>query len=134
MTFSLVEYIILISIIALSSCKSNISRVADVSAIKIKAYDLLKKEIECIVSDDSMHYLCIADDDPRGDPLRKVYVVYDYEGNLIIDPMRIHGQVNWFSKDQIELIEYSRVINKTEDTQPKRTIVDINQESKKRKE
>ena len=103
------------------------------STIKFKAFELLKKEVYCNISDDSMYYLCIGDDDPRGDPLRKVYVVYDYKGNLITDAKRIYGQVSWVNSEQIELIEYSRLVNKTKDSQPKITIVDIKKESENEK-
>lgn len=90
------------------------------------ATEQLGKVYQCLSSDNKEYNLCFSDDDPLGDPLRKVYIVIDSQGSIVVPQGRIHGTIKWINDTQIELTEYSRVLDKRGNTDPRITLINVN--------
>lgn len=110
------------------SCKSQ--KVLPQKEINESANAYLAKSAVCHANADSTLYLCVADDDPSMDPLRKVYVVYDEYGKMIMDKHRVHGKVSWSAKDELLETIYARVVQGDDDTQPETRKIKIEREKK----
>ena len=118
MKYLLISTILVFTILTvLSSCKSK-SAVADLSQEEIAnrlAEVFESKKYKCTQNEIKDLRLCIADDDPTGDRLRKVYAVYNDEYQIVYGPKKVHGKVFWTDDDHVMLEIYPRVIDRSKE-------------------
>lgn len=111
----LIQFIVISIGLSFMSCKSNEAVVEETNMARTKAKiaELFEgKKYHCKKNNSGDMQLCVADDDPQGDRLRKVYAVYDSKYNMIYGPKRVHGKVGW-SDDSSLLIEvFPRVLHR----------------------
>lgn len=100
-----------------NSCKTK-KTIEDLSTdeVKIKLSEIFEgKKYKCIQNEIKDLRLCIADDDPTGDRLRKVYAVYNNSYDLIYGPKKVHGKVYWTDDNYVMIEIYPRVVDRSKE-------------------
>jgi len=113
----LTALLILGILLVMGSCKSKDTMTETPQEdIDIKLAEVFEtKKYKCIQNETKDLRLCIADDDPTGDRLRKVYAVYNNSYDLIYGPKKVHGKVNWTDDNHLMIEIYPRVVDRSKE-------------------
>ncbi len=122
-------FIVLISISITGCCRcaqqSVSSDMKDTKNIASIINENLGAKASCQYNESGTLQLCVKDDDPKMDPLRKAYMVIDNDGDIILPVDRVHGEIEWHSDDEISVNTISRVQDKRSSPQMKTKIISL---------